>query len=643
MRVSSINSGFNVSFGNALSTRQEKEQKELIKEVRHALGHDDAISVGKIYAAGAPSAEGQDTGVGKINSQENFRLCELLQVYAGATTIKSFPAGQLGTSRAYKEQGYYGSYQRSALTLGEDNINLFNLSKPEYGSILPQSEAQKFADRHANNGVGQNKIDYANEIGRENPESYPINSALKIAFNNFKTQQATPQLAQLREEFEAYKVQKQPVDIDDIHTRAALFPVLQAENKTDFFQGFDKNPEVRAAKMPEFEKMKAEHADEIEFFKFKQFIAEKEFAAAKQELNNRGLDLFVDMAIGFSPAEEAMYPDAFLDGNYGKKATLGWELPVLDMESLTQKDDSPAHKLLRDKTALNLMRADGIRFDVGWSYAKPLFDKGDGYVHLDATSKIIHMFEKTATEIKGENFDQRKLVYEFDANSTDFDIVRESELFKDIKGMLVLTTVDECNDWRNIGWKNAAFLHEQAHLSDDQMLLGTNNHDRESVIECAENPQRRDNHVGALMRIFGTSDWTLFKDNNNTNENNRKFTLGKFAECFNVKNQFTFYNDVFGRRDKVDTHWANPVQDEYRCRLERNYEENYHRAVQDGYGLNLMDTYRFIMERRGLDKVMPELFNKVKAFGEYLAEKGGIFTRQQADEIEAREGYKKIG
>jgi len=642
MRVNSINS-YHINFGNALSTRQEKEQKELIKEVRQALGHDDAISVGKIYAAGAPSAAGQDTGVGKINSQENFRLCELLQVYAGATAIKSFPLGQLGSSMAYKEKGYYGSYQRSTLTLGEDNINLFNLSKPEYGSILPKSEAQKFVDRHSKSGVGQNKINYANEIGRENPENYPINSALKVAFHNFKTQEATPKLTELRNEFEAYKVQKQPVDIDDIQTRAALYPVLQAENKLNFFHGFDKNPEIRAAKMPEFEKMKSEHAEEIEFFKFKQFIAEKEVAAAKQELNKKGMDLFVDMAIGFSPVEEATYPDAFLDGNNGRKASLGWGLPVLDVESLTQKDDSPAHKLLRDKTALNLMRADGIRFDVGWSYAKPFFDKGDGYVHLDATSKIIHTFEDTAREIKGENFDQRKLVYEFDASKTDFDIVKENKLFQDIKGMLVLTTVEEYNDDKNIGWKHTAFFHEQCRLKDDQMLVGTNNHDRESVIECAENPQMRENHISALKRVFNTEDESLFKDDNDVNENNRKFTLGKFAECFNVKNQFTFYNDVFGRRCKVDTHWVKPVENEYRCRLERNYEENFHRNIQEGYGLNLMDTFRFIMEQRGLDKTMPALFNKVKAFAEYLAEKGGIFTREQADEIEAREGYRQIG
>jgi hypothetical protein len=627
-----------VSFGNALSTRQEKEQKELIKEVRHALGQDDAISVGKIYAAGAPSAEGQDTGVGKINSEESFRLCELLQVYAGANAIKSFPAGQLGSRPAYTDQGYYGSYQRSALTLGEDNINLFNLTKPEYGSILPEAEAQKFVTSHKQNGCKDTQIDYANELGQKDPENYPINEPLKVAFKNFKEQAATPELEKLRTEFEAYKVQKEPVDIDDIQTRAALFPTLRAEGKTNFFRGFDKDPAVRAAKMPEFEAMKEEHKDEIEFFKFKQFIAEKEVAAAKKELNDKGMDLFVDMAVGFSWAEECMYPDAFLDGNNGNKASLGWGLPALDYDSLTQKDESPAHKLLRDKTALNLMRADGIRFDVGWSYGKPLYDKGNGMQHLEATSKIIHTFEDLATEIKGEDFDQRKLVYEWDTNATDYDIIKDNALFKDIKGMMVLTMVEERHDY-----KNTKFLKERIGLNEDQMLIGTNNHDRECVIECAETPQIRDENVGALMKVFNTDDWTLFKDNNNTNENNRKFTLGKFAECFNVKNQFTFYNDVFGRRDKVDTHWKNPVKDEYRCRLESNYEENYHRAVQDGYGLNLMDTYRFIMERRGLDKTMPELFNKVKAFGEYLAEKGGIFTRAQADEVEAREGYKKIG
>ena len=107
MRVGNL--GFQqVSFGNALSTRQEEEQKKLIKEVRHALGHDDAISVGKGYAQGLPTQASQDTGVGKINSPESFRMNELLQVYAGATAVKpSFPIGQLGLKEAYNEKGYY--------------------------------------------------------------------------------------------------------------------------------------------------------------------------------------------------------------------------------------------------------------------------------------------------------------------------------------------------------------------------------------------------------------------------------------------------------------------------------------------------------------------------------------------------------
>lgn len=643
MRVGHL--GFQqVNFGNALSTRQEEEQKKLIKEVRHALGHDDAISVGKGYAQGLPTQASQDTGVGKINSPESFRMNELLQVYAGATAVKpSFPIGQLGLKEAYNEKGYYGAYQRSTLTIGEDMINIFNLTKPEYGSILPEAEAQKVVARHAKNGVSDNQIDYDNELGKKAPDQYPINETLKVAYKNFKEMEATPELEQLRNEFDAYKSQKEPVDIENIQTRVALAPILVKENKTKFFYDFDRNPEVKAQKMPEFEQMKKDHAEEIDFFQFKQFIAEKELAAYKKELNAQGMDLFLDQAIGFSYEEELAFPDAFLNGNNGNKASLGWGLPVQDVISLVNEDEGPAHQLLRDKTALNLMRADGIRFDVGWSHAKPIYDKGNGMVHMEETTKIMHMFEDLATEIKGEDFDQRKLVYEFDANTTDFDLIKNKNMFKDVKGMLVLTTVEERNDAQNFGWKNTRWLKDHVGLNDDQMLIGTNNHDRESVIECAEDPKIREENVGALMRVFNTHDWTLFKDNNNVNENNRKFTLGKFAECFNVKNNFTFYNDVLGRRDKVDTHWKNPVKDEYRCRLEKNYEENYHRAVQDGYGLNLMDTYRFIMERKGLDKTMPELFNKVKAFGEYLAEKGGIYTREQADEIEAKEGYKKIG
>lgn len=632
-----------VNFGNALSSKQEKEQLALIKEVKKALGQEDGISVAKGYAQGLPSTEGKDTGVGKINSDESFRMNELLQVYTGATAVKpSFPIGQLGYKQAYNEKGYYGAYQRSALTVGEDLINVFNLTKPEYASILPEAEAQKVAERHEKSGVGENKIDYDNELGRKPPKEYPINDTLKVAYKNFKTMDATPELEQLRNEFEEYKTRKEPVDIQEIQTRSALAPFLIESGNTKFFYGFDKNPETKAAKMAEYEKMKEEHAEDIDFYQFKQFLAEKELAAYKKGLNERGMDMILDQAIGFSYEEEVAFPDAFMDGNNGNKASLGWGLPVLDVESLVREDDGPAHKLLKAKTALNLMRADGIRFDVGWSYAKPLYDKGNGMQHMEATSKIMHMFEDLATEIKGEGFDQRKLVYEFDANSTDFDLIKNKDLFKDIKGMLVLTMVEERNDAQNIGWKNTRFLKEQVGLNEDQMLIGTNNHDRESVIECAETPQIREENVGALMRVFNTDDWTLFKDNNDVNENNRKFTRGKMAECYNVKNNFVFYNDALGRRDKVDTHWKNPVKDEYRVRLERNYEENYHRAVQDGYGLNLMDTYKFIMERRGLDKSNPELYGKVKAYAAYLAEKGGIYTREQADAIEAKEGYKKI-
>ena len=52
-------------------------------------------------------------------------------------------------------------------------------------------------------------------------------------------------LPNTREEFEAFKTQKHPVDYDDIYTRLALFPYIKdwATAKTGFFVGFSESEE----------------------------------------------------------------------------------------------------------------------------------------------------------------------------------------------------------------------------------------------------------------------------------------------------------------------------------------------------------------------------------------------------------------
>lgn len=634
------NSFFNnqVNFGKAYSTKQKEEEFLPTKEkVENALYGGNQICVGKFYAQGLPASKGNDTGVGHLNSPEGYRMVENLRDHAGANMVKTFPLGQLGMKPAYQGQGYYGAYQRSSLTIGEDYINIDNLATPQYANILSEEDVKDFAAKHTAGGEVNTKIDYKNTLGQKLPSEYPINEPLSKAFKNFKEMPATPELEQLREEFNNYKTSTDnDIDIQDIHSRMVLAPILVQSGKKDFFKGFDKDPAIREQKMPEYEQMKKDHAEEIEFFQFKQFIAEKEVATFKENINKMGVGLMVDQAIGFSYEEEVAFPDAFLDGNNGNKASLGWGLPVQDVEALSRGEEGPAKKLLHDKTVMNLRRADGIRFDVGWSHAKPIFDKGNGMQHMEVTDKIFHMFEDWATEIKGEDFDQRKLVYEFDANCQDFDLVKNRDFFKGIKGMLVLTSSDERYDY-----KSTKYLKEKVGLNEDQILHGTNNHDRESIIEVAESPKFRDDKVGAWMDVRGESDWTKFKDNNNVNANNKKVTLANLVNSYIMKNHFSFYNDVLGRRDKVDTHWANSPSEEYRCRLEPEYESNWQKGVQSGYGMNLMSVYKEAMEIKGLDKTMPDLYQDVAALAAHF-EAEGVTTQEEADALEQKEGYKSI-
>ena len=120
---------------------------------------------------------------------------------------------------------------------------------------------------------------------------FVVGNLLKIAFDNFKNCEfPNKELQQLRTEFAQFETQKEPIDYDDIYTRLALFPFIKnQEEYKDFFVGFDSNPEIRAQKMPKYEALKEEYKDEIEFYKFKQFLAHKTLIESKELINSQNI------------------------------------------------------------------------------------------------------------------------------------------------------------------------------------------------------------------------------------------------------------------------------------------------------------------------------------------------------------------
>ena len=161
MKINGVSTrNYTPNFGDALSTKQEKKYKQLMDELKRVQNHQDGIRVVKIYTPSIPSSTQTDTGIGKPSSSEAKRMYELAQIYGGATAIKFMPMGELTDKQGYSANKYAGAYQRGALTIGEDIIDLSQLASKKYGYILPQSEVKNFVIKHHRHSANQNLVDF---------------------------------------------------------------------------------------------------------------------------------------------------------------------------------------------------------------------------------------------------------------------------------------------------------------------------------------------------------------------------------------------------------------------------------------------------------------------------------------------------
>ncbi len=578
-----------LSFKKALPTGMKPDFAQTIKEVKTALGINEGLSLLKLDTASFPANIGQDTGVGKLNSQKAIDLIKFLTFYTGTKAVKIFPFGQQTKSWGH----YYCPYNKTAMTIGEENINLFNLlNKEKYGDILKEEDIKSLRVRSSGS------INYENELGVT--EYYPILQPLRKAFDNFKNHLSTPELEQKFEDF------KQKKYVKEYYPRLALYPYLK-DKEPDLFKNFRTSKE----KQEKFIQYQEKYKDEIEFFKFRQFIADKEHFEAKEKLNSEGIKLFGDCLIGFSNQEFWAHPDAFVEGG-----GVGWSLPALNDKKLLCKK-SLANKVFNDKISFYLEHFDGIRFDVGWWYAYTRVETKDGVKERDMKHKVFDFIEKRAKEIKGKDFDTRNLIYEMDGFSHLYHWNTMKPL-ENVKNIVSVLTTEYENDYGNhgAGWGHPEFLLKNG-FSQDEFIIGTNNHDGENLRILAEskskeNRQKRADSISVLAKVLNIPAKVL--------EDSKEFVKAKFAQLYTTKNQFLFYVDVLGAKNIIDNHTVNPKN--YRMRLNDNFESQYHTSLQNGNGFNIMESLKLVLKSRRLDENYPDLYQKVCYYADYLREPG---------------------
>lgn len=606
MRISSVQN--KVSFGRELRPSEIKEFEAASVQAKQLTGQT-GMSIFIVHDPCLPREKSMDTGLGNLATKEAQEFFKYMKPYLGFNTVEVLPQGEVAPFK-----GAYCAYAGSALSLGNHQINPLLLTTQQFENILKQEEYNEIVEANNADKLEPWHANYNNVM----KDGSPQDKALRAAYERFKNLSAD---SKLKKEFAGYVGKN-----NDWLEPKGIFKVLFREYKTHKYNEWE-NETDRNLYNPDYdlEKRKARIADliknnedDINFYKFKQYIADSHLAIARKNLNDINVELKGDCQIGFSADEKWAYPKAFKpDCCIGQK---DWGLPALDYDTITNPD-SDAAKLLKRKVQLCAQRYDSIRFDVGWAYVNPrIFPKNGTEYTQYLGDTVLNFIEDAVKEVKGDDYDLKNLIYEFEGG----DIFQDNgDLLPPVRNRVKVFGTTYMHENNGDVWgSNDAFLKRG--WSPDEFVVGVGNHDPQPLRQIANNVRdltveegnqfHKEPAIAPLARILKLNPADL--------QDPVEFAKAKWAEPMSAKNNQMFYMDVFGREERFDMQNLNEKYPEriYAYKIPENYRELYHQAVKEGYGFNIMDSLEKVFKARGFDKTHPVLYAQIVRFRDILTD-----------------------
>ena len=359
-------------------TKGEKDTK-LIKEALSVLGKDNFALI--IHGSSFPSKEGEDTGFGTYNSEAGHALIS----YASGI-FNAIQLGPAGKTKSSDSSPYCG-------TIFSGNplfIDLKKLTEKEWNNILSEDTYNRVVANNPKQNAGRTAYSYIHRAQNE---------ALKEAWINFKPTKF------MKKEFKKFKKENAFWLDND-----ALYEALSIENGNDYWYIWanetDKNllnPQSEEEKIiysKRIEEIEKKYEDEIEFYKFCQFVLEIQNEETKKFALKCGIKMIADRQVAFSDRDAWAYQSLFMPGwylgcppDYFSKDGQAWGFPVMDPEKMFNKDGSLGEGGILMKNLYKKMFKDnpgGVRIDhiVGlidpWVYKagkKPMPEQGAGRLY----------------------------------------------------------------------------------------------------------------------------------------------------------------------------------------------------------------------------------------------------------------------
>jgi len=562
-----IKSNTSPIFMRRLKSSEEIEYSSVLKAGKAKVSHNNTAKDGRsiliVPFSSMPQCSEYNTGVGNLASEEGQKFADFAKKYWGINEVQILPIGQYHSHR-----GSIPIYSGTSMDLGNHVIYLKD--------FLDEKKLRQIVK---NNNL-QDRVNFSNIIEINSMSEKCLKELMQNMPDNLKS------------DFENYKKK-----CSETFERKCLYRAFREIYNTSNYKKWndtDKNlfnediinPEIRDKRIEEVQNLKAET---IEFYKFKNFLAEKSLEKAKRGLNAKGIKLNGDLMCGFSYDEVWARPKAFMEDLELAK----WGLPVLDVNSKEAED------ILKEKAALYSKWYDGFRVDASWTYITPnvINKKTKEISKLYNGEKFLNIINEEVKKVKGDDFDLNNITHEFAADpQNEFNIFSGSSLKTSVKDRVKIYTSDHLsNDWGSAdnfikrGW------------SDDKFIIGPTNHDspKMSITE---------KQVKALSHILKIPETKL-----NTLPN---FLKAKFAEPLRAKNNMIQFTDALGLNTQLNNN--RDISLNWTAKIPENYEDIYFQSLIDGKAYNPMDALEKQFIAQGLDKREKKLFKKIVKYRKIL-------------------------
>ena len=368
----------------------DKKQAKVIKDALKTLGKKNLALI--IHGGSFPARKGENTGFGSPNSNGAKDLID----YASGL-FNSIQLGPAGKTKSSDSSPYTG-------TIFSGNplfIDLKQLTTKEWNKLLSEETYNKVVQNNPQQNKGRTAYSYITNAQNE---------ALKEAWTNFKNQK------KFHKEFEKFKKENAFWLNND-----ALYEALSIENGNDYWpiwkSDLDKNllnsktAEQKAEAESRISEISEKYADEIDFYKFCQFVLEEQLNATKKYALKKHIKMIADRQVAFSDRDAWAYQSLFLDGwclgcppDYFSKDGQAWGFPVMDPEKMFNEDGSLGEggKLMKNLyKKMFKENPGGVRIDhiVGlidpWVYkkgCKPMVEQGAGRLYSSPEHPFLSKF-----------------------------------------------------------------------------------------------------------------------------------------------------------------------------------------------------------------------------------------------------------